>query len=587
MQLLLAYLKPYKWLIVITFLLGAISQTFLMLDAHFLGILIDKFAIRVNEYTSLVDYNLGKSKFFAGVLKYLGLIIGVSMVSRIAKTFQDYFVTVIIQKFGLRLYTDGLKHSMELPFEEFEDQRSGETLSILQNARTHTEQFLITFINIIYTTFISVIFVAVYSYSLHWFIIIFYVVGTFMLSVITLLLTRKIKVIQKAIVSESILLAGSTTESLKNIQLIKSLGLTGQEGDRLSSNVYKTLGLKLKQMVSVRRFTLLQGGVIYFLTMSVYLILLYLIYQNTISAGKLVTLSFYSLFIFAPFRQVGIVMIFYREAQVSLNNYLNLLKKSPESKPINPVNIGSMYQLEFLNVYFKHQANNQYALENVSFKVKAGQTVAFVGPSGSGKTTLVKLLLGLYRPKKGIIYYNEINGKDIDIDCLRTQIGLVTQDTQLFAGTIRENLIFVNPAATDTDLKNVVEKAAFQNVLERTTNGFDALIGEGGIKLSGGEKQRLSIARALLRHPKLLIFDEATSSLDSINEEQVSSTIRTISSKQQSITILIAHRLSTIMHADEINVLEKGRIVEKGTHENLLIEKGLYYAMWRQQIGEK
>lgn len=175
----------------------------------------------------------------------------------------------------------------------------------------------------------------------------------------------------------------------------------------------------------------------------------------------------------------------------------------------------------------------------------------------------------------------------IDFEDLRNQIGFVTQDTQLFSGTIKENLLFVNPSATEEELTDVLNKASCQNLLERAEKGLDTMIGEGGLKLSGGEKQRLSIARALLRKPKLLLFDEATSALDSLTEEEITDTIREISQLGSQITILIAHRLSTIMHADRIYVLEKGDVVETGTHEKLLEEKGLYYAMWRQQIGER
>jgi ATP-binding cassette subfamily B protein len=175
----------------------------------------------------------------------------------------------------------------------------------------------------------------------------------------------------------------------------------------------------------------------------------------------------------------------------------------------------------------------------------------------------------------------------MDFDELRNQIGFVTQDTQLFAGTIRENLTFVYPNATDADVLDALHKSSCDNLLARADNGLDTMIGEGGLKLSGGEKQRLSIARALLRHPHLLIFDEATSALDSITEEEITNTIRTISAEKEQITVMIAHRLSTIMHADRIYVLEKGQVVETGSHQQLLEEKGLYYAMWRQQIGER
>jgi ATP-binding cassette subfamily B protein len=219
--------------------------------------------------------------------------------------------------------------------------------------------------------------------------------------------------------------------------------------------------------------------------------------------------------------------------------------------------------------------------------VTRGDTIAFVGPSGAGKTTLVKLLVGLYRPQSGDILYNGHSASDVDLDELRERIGFVTQDTQLFSGTIRENLLFVRPSATDAECLDVLHKASCDSLLARASKGLDTVIGEGGVKVSGGEKQRLSIARALLRQPHLLVFDEATSSLDSLTEEDIGQTIREVGTHHEVMTILIAHRLSTIMHADRIVVLERGSITESGTHAQLLEARGLYYAMWRQQIGEK
>ena len=210
-----------------------------------------------------------------------------------------------------------------------------------------------------------------------------------------------------------------------------------------------------------------------------------------------------------------------------------------------------------------------------------------MGPSGAGKTTLVKLLVGLYTPQSGRILYNGEPSTEIDLERLRERIGFVTQDTQLFSGTIRENLLFVSPGATDADCLEVLHQAACESLLVRADMGLDTLIGEGGVKASGGEKQRLSIARALLRRPQLLLFDEATSSLDSLTEEGVTETIRTVAANRDLITLMIAHRLSTVFHADRIYVLEQGRIVESGRHHELLEGKGLYYAMWRQQIGER
>ena len=223
----------------------------------------------------------------------------------------------------------------------------------------------------------------------------------------------------------------------------------------------------------------------------------------------------------------------------------------------------------------------------MSFKVSLGETIAFVGPSGSGKSTLVKLLVGLYQPVSGAIFFNGISAADIRYNEFRRSIGFVTQDTQLFAGTIKENLLFVKADATDEEIIEVLNKASCANLLNRSEQGIETVLGEGGMKLSGGEKQRISIARALLRKPRLLIFDEATSALDSLTEEDITNTIRDVSLSKEQITILIAHRLSTIMHADTIYVLEKGKMSEIGSHDALIAQKGLYYAMWRQQVGER
>ena len=187
----------------------------------------------------------------------------------------------------------------------------------------------------------------------------------------------------------------------------------------------------------------------------------------------------------------------------------------------------------------------------------------------------------------GQILDNGVAGTEVELDALRMRIGLVAQDAQLFSGSIAENLRFVRPDATDADCLRVMHEAAADSLLKRADHGLDTLIGEGGVKVSGGERQRLAIARALLRRPSLLIFDEATSALDSITEEEVSHTIRDVATRREAITILIAHRLSTIMHADTIFVLERGHIVESGHHSVLLEQKGLYYAMWRQQVGER
>lgn len=593
MKVLLRYLKPYRWLIAISLLLATINQVFSLFAPAITGNILDRLVTHPNFFDkekllprNLNEYLYGTSVYH-GAFYFLGLLIGTAMISRIAKAFQDYVVSVITQKFGAKIFTDGLKHSMALPYQEFEDQRSGETLSILTKVREDTVKFISNFINIFFGILVSIIFVSVYAIRLHWSIMPVYICGIFLIAFITNLLSKRIKVIQKNIVSETTALAGSTTESLRNIEIVKSLGLTNQEIIRLNNNTYKILGLELRKVKSIRSLSFIQGTMVNFLQQMITLTLLLLIFKNIVTPGQYLSLMFYGFFIFGPMQEIGNIIISYREAEASLQNFDRLMKKEVEEKPLQPKSIGAIEELEFRHVSFKHQSAQYKALNNISFDVKNGETIAFVGPSGSGKSTLVKLLVGLYRPQEGNIFYNSINGKEFDFDELRNQIGFVTQDTQLFAGTIKENLLFVNPKATEQELAAALEKSSCTALLERAEKGIETVIGEGGLKLSGGEKQRIAIARALLRKPHLLIFDEATSALDSITEEEITTTIKDISKEREQITVLIAHRLSTIMHADKIYVLERGQVIETGSHNNLIAEKGLYYAMWRQQIGER
>jgi ATP-binding cassette, subfamily B, bacterial len=587
MKLLLQYLSKYNWMIVLAVLLATINQSFSLLDPLIFGKLLDGFINhpKTSDKAGLITRDL--PEYLKGASMWILALIGVAMVSRIAKAFQDYAMNVVIQKFGASLYTDGLKHALRLPYQEFEDKSSGQTLSVLQKVRADCEKFIVSFVNVLLLSMISVVWVMVYAFMLNPWLPVIYMGGTLFLGWLTGLLSKKIKTVQKNIVAETNALAGSTTESLRNIELVKSLGLTQQEIKRLNTTTIKILQLELKKVRSIRAISFVQGTFVNLLRQIIVLFLLYFIYQGSISPGQYMTLMFYSFFIFGPLQELGAVIITYREAEASLNNMQDLLKKSVEFVPEHPVDIEKISRLNFDEVTYMHKTANRPALNKISFEVKIGETVALVGPSGSGKTTLVKLLVGLYHPKSGHISYNGYNESEIDYDALRQQIGLVTQDPQLFSGTIRENMLFVNPGAADDDIYAALNKAACGSLLQRSEKGLDTVLGEGGLKLSGGERQRISIARALLRKPQLLIFDEATSALDSLTEDEISQTIQNITASRNHITIMIAHRLSTIMHADRIYVLEKGKIIETGSHDTLLEEKGLYYAMWRQQIGEK
>jgi ATP-binding cassette subfamily B protein len=578
-KILLQYLKKHKLLVVLTFFLATINQTFALFDPILLGKLIDNYATKASQYNQ-EDFIKGAGLIFLGM-------IGVAMVSRIAKAFQDYTTNLIIQKLSTNIYTDGLQHAMNLPYQAFEDQRSGETLNILQRVKSDIEKFIQYFINILYFAFVGITFVIIYAIQTYPLIIFVYFISSIILVSVINILSKKIKKVQTNIVLQTNRLAGATTESLRNIELIKSLGLTEQEINRLNRTTQEILELELTKVKQLRSISFIQGTMVNFLRQVILFILLFLIFKNHLSVGKLMTLQFFSFFIFNPLQEMGNVILSYREAQASLSNFINLLKKPIEKIPENPTPVHDIQHLEFKNVFFKHQTSNYYALENINFSIHKGSTFAFVGPSGSGKSTLVKLLVGLYQTELGNIFYNNIDSTKINKNEIRKQISFVSQDTQLFAGTIKDNLLFVRPEATATEINDALTQASCLSILNKSETGIDTIIGEGGMKLSGGEKQRLSIARALIRNPKILVFDEATSALDSLTEEIITNTIQNISAQKNHIVILIAHRLSTIMHADKIFVLEKGKIIEEGNHRDLLTEKGLYSAMWRQQIGER
>jgi ATP-binding cassette subfamily B protein len=567
-------------LLLFALIMASINICFSLSDSIITGKLMQDCGVGLHKYAG------NEIGFIKSLSFWLGLSLGAAMVSRITKNFQDYFTNVVIQRTGAQMYTDGIKKSLDLPYAEFEDQRSGETLSKLTKVRSDSEKLITLSISLIFQTVIGFIFVILYVARIDYRISLIFLVTAPIIALVSSYLGKKIKIVSKKIVNQTNALAGSTTESLRNIELVKSLGLTYQEEKRLNLNTFKILHLELEKIRFIRSLSFIQGTTVHFLRTCVVFTLYYFLFGNKIIVGDLLTMVFFTFFIFGPLQELGNFIIALNETKVSMENFKTLLSAPKEFRPKNPKHVGAIQSLLFSNVSFKHKTAKFKAVENINFEIKQGETIAFVGPSGSGKTTLVKLLVGLYTPAEGQVLYNEIDSTEIDLLDLRKQLGFVTQDAQLFSGTIRENLLFVKPNATDDDLYDALKRASCEKLLRRAEDGLNTTIGEGGIKVSGGEKQRLSIARAILRNPNLLIFDEATSALDSITEEEINATIRNISDKNR-ITVLIAHRLSTVMHADKIFVLEQGKIIEQGKHEDLILEKGLYYAMWRQQIGER
>jgi ATP-binding cassette subfamily B protein len=576
MKTLFRYILPLKWTLLLSLLMAVINQAAAYLDPLITGKIVDRY---VQHYD-----NLNKTDYMNGIFLLVGLALAAVTIARLANNYQDYFTSMLVQKLGANMFSDGIRHSMALPYFEFEDQSSGTTLGILQKVRKDIENFITLFINVFFIGLIGLVFVLIYSFSVSYKVTLIYFVSVPLIVGTSLWLTRKIKGMQEDIMSQTADLAGVTTESLRNIELVKSMGLSDQQIDKLNDSTYTILDLEMTKIKSIRRMSFIQGTLVNIVRAVMMIILLMLIFSKDISAGQFFAFLLYSFFLFNPLQELGNVIRAWREAQVSLKQFKEIIKKPTEQKPESPVQLDHIEKLKFENVTFDYAANKS-SVRDINLEVCAGETIAFVGPSGSGKSTLIKLMTGLYAPTSGQVVFNTIAAKDFSIDDIRRKIGMVTQETQLFSGTIRENLQFIRPDCTDEECLDVLKRSACTTLLERAENNLESFIGEGGLKVSGGEKQRLSIARALLRKPDILIFDEATSALDSITEEEITRTIREISDSSDLITVLIAHRLSTIKHADRIYVLEKGGIVEQGTHDELIAQNGLYFAMWRQQTS--
>ena len=578
MNLLWNYIKQYKKLLFGVLALTIVNQVFSLADPQILRLIVDNYANKIGT--------VPQADFIRGVIILLLAGVVAAFISRLAKNFQDYFTNVITQRVGTKLYAQSVTHSFSMPYGAFEDQRSGQLLQIMQRAKSDAQIFMVSAVNVVFFALVGVVIVIAYAFTVHWLIGVIYLLLIPLLGTTTMFLSRKIKAAQKEIVAQTADLAGSTTETIRNVELVKSLGLEEQETKRLNAVNNEILDLELKKIVLIRKFSFIQGTLINAMRAVLMFVMLWLVSTSAMTLGQFFTLLFYSFFIFNPLSNFGDAVSQYQESKGSMEALQKILDTPAEEKPEHPTTVGTVERIKFEDVSFSYAGGGD-AVEEIAFELRAGTSSAFVGPSGAGKTTLVKLLVGLYEPTKGRVTVNGTDTRSIDLGALRRRIGYVSQETQLFAGTIRENLLFVNPEATDEECLTAIEQVAMSSILERTGEGLNTRIGESGIKISGGERQRLAIARALLRKPDLIIFDEATSNLDSMTEKSITDTIKRISKAHPELMIvMVAHRLSTIAHADTIFVLEKGKVIEKGNHISLLNEHGLYAALWREQIGE-
>jgi ABC-type transport system involved in Fe-S cluster assembly fused permease/ATPase subunit len=375
-------------------------------------------------------------------------------------------------------------------------------------------------------------------------------------------------------------------DSLLNYETVKYFGNEEHEERRYDQSLeqYETAAVKTKMSLSYLNIG--QGIIVSLGLIGVMMIAALGVMNKTLTLGDFVLVNTYLIQLYLPLNVLGFA---YREIKMALVNMEQMFSLLYEPQEIQDKPQASQLQVTrgeviFDHVMFGYDANRKI-LDNVSFTITAGHTVAVVGPSGAGKSTLSRLLFRFYDVREGRIVIDGQDIRDVTQQSLRAAIGMVPQDTVLFNDTIYYNIAYGHPAAIEKEVIQAAKLARIHDFVMSLPEGYKTMVGERGLKLSGGEKQRVAIARTLLKNPKLFIFDEATSALDTTTEKAIQKSLREVSENRS--TLMIAHRLSTIIEADEILVLDQGKIRERGTHQQLLLLKGVYAQMWHQQLEEK
>jgi len=496
-------------------------------------------------------------------------------------------ILYVSMKANIRLASDFLKHILNLPISFFESRKVGDITTRFMENEKITNFFTSTGIQVFLDMLTAVLYLGLmyyYNFSLTFVVFLFIVCQIFIFKIITPKLLHSFReVFQHQAASESYLI-----ESLKGISTVKTLGIENQtrwKWENLQIKAINGFFKSIKYMI----YSTLSVGVITNLSEAAVLFYgAYLVLTSRLSVGELIAFTIMAKAVSAPIMSLMSSWNTFQEAVNSVERINDVLespleiKEHDENEKISVRQIRGFIKLD--NVTFRyHSDSKDNVIENVSIEIKAGERVAFVGRSGSGKSTLSKLLYGFYAPSSGRVFIDGFDLADLYLPHIRAQIGMVPQESDLFRGTIRENIAKGKPDVQLSEIIEVAKLANAHNFISEMPLGYDAHLEERGSNISGGQRQRIAIARTFLMKPKILILDEATSALDNETEKNIQYNVE--NNFKESTVLMIAHRLSTIKKADKIIVIDKGNIVEAGNHAELMENRGLYYYLSTQQLS--
>ena len=521
-----------------------------------------------------------------GLLPWIAIgLVGLVLLGQIFSYLQDYTLAVTSQKIIHRMRIDFYEHVQHLPIRFFETRQTGDLVSRVTNDVEDVEDMIIYSATILGVQLIMFVGAATVLFYLNFWLTILVFVTFPVLSVTVYYSRRRIRRISRMVKQTTGEIAARAEESISGIRIVKAFTREDFEVDRFAEKSLKSMKANVDSSrvwsiytTSVEMITIVGIAiVIWFATPSVII--------GAFTVGQLVAYLAYLTRLYNPIIGLSKLNLIIQKglaATERLFEVMDVKRESVAEDGLVPERIEG--RVKFANVSFGYDVD-RIVLKNINIEARPGEVVALVGRSGAGKTTIASLIARFYDPLEGVITLDDYQLSDLKLSALREQIGLVPQETFLYSGSVRENISYGNPTATDEEIADAARAANAHKFILRLPHGYDTEIGERGVKLSSGERQRIAIARAVLKDPKILILDEATSNVDSESEAFIQEALERLMIGRTSF--IIAHRISAVIKADKIVVIEDGRVVEVGTHEELSAREGVYTQVYQTQLREK